>query len=88
MEVQQRAVLHLQRRTRGMRARKKLEEEARRKLEGAHVEAVYSKGRTVSGTYLMLTVKRCGLNFKFVGQDMEQCLAYFGYVHALSLIHI
>ncbi|KAH8049421.1 hypothetical protein JL722_11952 [Aureococcus anophagefferens] len=70
-----------------MRAQK-LEEEARRKLEGAHVEAVYSKGRTVSGTYLMLTVKRCGLNFKFVGQDMEQCLAYFGYVHAPAVLKL
>lgn len=88
MEVQQRAVLHLQRRARGTRARKKLEEEARRKLEGARVEAVYSEGRTVSGTYLMLTVKRCGLNFKFVGQDMEQCLAYFGYVHAPAVLKL
>ena len=48
----------------------------------------YSKGLCVSGERLVVVVTRCGLNFKFVGQDLERCCQYVGYVHRDAVLRV
>ena len=53
-------------------------EEAERKLLGAPVEVVFVGGRRVGGVDLVLTVTRCGMNYKFSGQDFAAQTTYVG----------
>ena len=71
---------YLQRIARGARARAKAKEEARRGVEGAKVETVFAAGRRVSGADLVLTVARCGLNFRCVGQDVARGTTHKGII--------
>jgi len=63
---------------RGYQARRKRELLERIRLEGLPVYTMYQRGTSVSGTPLLLTVKRCGLSFKFEGVDLARCATYFG----------
>ena len=42
---------------------------------------VYEQGVEVSGVPLMLSVLRCGSNFKFIGRDQEACWTHSGYCY-------
>ena len=72
---------------RGHRAREKINEEARRKLEGPKVVEMYRKGTVVSGTSLMLTVRRCGLCFKLIGDDLATASA-IGYIYQTQVMRL
>ena len=76
---------------RGYAARRLREAEERRRLEGLPVYEVYQRGMTVSGVPLIVTVKKCGLSYKFIGHDLEKCTTYYGYVYGsygrLALFH-
>ena len=60
---------------------KQLREEQREKLEGAKVDIVYRRGKVVSGVHLFLSVKRCGLSFKFIGRSEEHMDTFLGFVY-------
>ena len=60
---------------------KQLREEQRKKLEGAKVDIVYRRGKVVSGVHLFLSVKRCGLSFKFIGRSEEHMDTFLGFVY-------
>lgn len=62
---------------RGYQARRKRELLERIRLEGLPVYTCFQRGVSVSGTPLLLTVKRCGLSFKFEGVDLARCTTYF-----------
>mmetsp|Transcript_16736 Transcript_16736/g.56544 ORF Transcript_16736/g.56544 Transcript_16736/m.56544 type:complete len:203 (-) Transcript_16736:56-664(-) len=48
-----------------------------------------SHGRTVSGVPLLLTVRRCGLNFKFVGHAVGgDCDTFVGYAHQDAVLRL
>ena len=56
---------------------------------------MYHRGMIIGGLSLMLTVKRCGLSFKFIGHDLARCSVYVGYVygpqvrlHTLHTLHM
>ena len=66
---------------RGYAARRLREAEERRRLEGLPVYEIYQRGMAVSGIPLIVTVKKCGLSFKFIGHDLQQCTTYYGYVY-------
>ena len=53
-------------------------EEAERKLLGAPIETVFVGGKQVGGVDLVLTVTRCGMNYKFSGQDFAAQTTYIG----------
>ena len=68
----------LQAYARGVRKRMQDKEEAERKLLGAPVETVFVGGKQVGGVDLVLTVTRCGMNYKFSGQDFAAQTTYIG----------
>ncbi|GMH88110.1 hypothetical protein TL16_g11061 [Triparma laevis f. inornata] len=73
---------------RGFATRVKLREEQRRKLEGAKVDTVYRRGKLVSGVHLFLSVKRCGLSFKFIGRSEEHMDTFLGFVYKEQVLVI
>ena len=66
---------------RGYAARRLRESEEHKRLEGVPVYEVYQRGMTISGVPLILTVKKCGLSFKFIGHDLKESVTYCGYVY-------
>ena len=75
------AALIIQTCYRGFATRQKLREEERKRLEGAKVDTVYRRGKIVSGVHLFLSVKRCGLSFKFIGRSEEHMDTFLGFVY-------
>ena len=75
------AALVIQTCYRGFATRQKLREEERKRLEGAKVDVVYRRGKIVSGVHLFLSVKRCGLSFKFIGRSEEHMDTFLGFVY-------
>jgi len=42
----------------------------------------------VSGTPLVLTVRRCQCSYKFIGHDLARCAIYYGYVYRPQVLEI
>lgn len=75
----------LQAAARGVRKRRQDREALRRAREGAAVETVFQGGRRVGGCDLVLTVTRCGMNYKFAGQDFAANATYVGVVQKMGV---
>ena len=72
------AALSIQTCYRGYATKAKIKEAQRKMLEGAKVDVVYKRGRVVSGYHLFLTVRRCGLSFKFIGRSEHHMDTFYG----------
>ena len=75
----QAASVVLQTMVRGFQGRRRAEQEERTRLEGLPVWTVFERGLTVSGVPLLVTVKRSGYSYKFLGVDLRKCATYVGY---------
>jgi len=73
---------------RGYATRAKIKEAQRKMLEGAKVDVVYRRGTIVSGCHLFLSVKRCGLSWKFIGRSEHHMDTFYGYVYREQTMEI
>ena len=75
----------IQRRVRVFAAKRRRREEERRRLEKRPALLVDSKGLALAGVPLLLSVFHCGLNYKFVGADLEKRQTHIGYCYRETL---
>ncbi|GMH61280.1 hypothetical protein TrRE_jg176, partial [Triparma retinervis] len=73
---------------RGFATRSKMREAQRKMLEGAKVDTVYRRGMVVSGCHLFLSVKRCGLSWKFIGRSEHHMDTFYGYVYREQTLEV
>jgi len=82
------AAVQCQRVGRGYNARRRREAMERERLEGLPVVQMYQRGVEVSGTPLIVTVKRCGYSYKFEGTDLRKGATYSGFCYGPQTMRI
>jgi hypothetical protein len=88
LRIKTKCAIKLQSRFRGFQVRLKIAEEKRLKALGIHAKEIYRRGHVISGHYMIITVRKCGLNYHFTGYDVEECNTSYGWVMNYQVRHL